>query len=284
MPSANIAVSDLLLQATARLTEAGIDRPAAEARRLVAHACGIDRESLIRDPAHLVHPKPAWRLVERRAGREPLAFILGTAAFWTLTLEVGPATLIPRPDSETLIEAARAALPNRHDVHSVLDLGTGTGCLLLAGLTEFPAAHGIGVDRAPSACALAARNAAANGLAARTGFVCADWAAPLAVRFDLILCNPPYIPTADIAGLMPEVARFEPTSALDGGADGLASIRALLPLLPGLLTPGGVAILELGAGQADTVLPMAAEAGLHGTTRPDLGGHQRALVLRCPPG
>jgi release factor glutamine methyltransferase len=164
----------------------------------------------------------------------------------------------------------------------VLDLGTGTGCLLLAVLAERPQAFGVGVDLVPGAAALAAGNAARNGLADRAAFLAGDWAASLSGRFDLVLSNPPYIESAAIAGLMPEVARHEPRSALDGGADGLAAYRHLAAILPGLLAPGGAAVLELGAGQRRAVEALARGAGLvPSACRMDLGGVERALVLRA---
>ena len=255
--------------ATSRLRAAGIANPGLEARLLATHAGG--------DPQRLE------ALLARRLAHEPMAFILGRQGFWTLDLEVSPATLIPRADSETLIEAAIAALPDRGAVRRMLDLGTGTGCLLLAALVEFPAAHGVGVDMSPDATALAARNAAAAGLAGRTAFLCADWAAPLAGRFDLVLCNPPYIATSELPGLMPEVAGHEPRSALDGGRDGLDAYRALLPALPALLADAGVAVLELGQGQHGAVEQLVRQAGLCvAALRHDLGGIARALVLRRP--
>ena len=166
------------------------------------------------------------------------------------------------------------------DPWEMLDLGTGTGCLLLAALHEFPAAFGIGIDLVPAAAHLAARNAAALGLADRAAFLVADWAAPLAGQFDLILSNPPYIPTPDLAGLMPEVVGHEPSSALDGGADGLTAYRRIIARLPALLAPGGVAVLELGIGQADDVAALAVAAGLSADVRDDLAGIPRALILR----
>jgi len=221
-------------------------------------------------------------LVRRRAAREPLALILGHREFWSLDLAVSSPALIPRPESETLIEAALAAFAGREPPRTVLDLGTGTGCLLLAALTEFPQAHGIGVDCSAEAARLAARNAAALHLAERARFVCADWADALVARFDLVLCNPPYIRSADIAQLMPEVARYEPLAALDGGPDGLAVYRDLLPRLPALLTCNGVAVLELGVEQGKAAAAMAWTAGLAATMRSDLAGTPRALVLRMP--
>jgi release factor glutamine methyltransferase len=219
-------------------------------------------------------------LIARRAAREPLALIVGHREFWSLDFAVSPDTLVPRADSETLIEAALAEFPARDAALRMLDLGTGTGCLLLAGLHEFPAAFGVGVDRLPAVAALARRNAASLGLAGRAAFVCADWAAPLAGRFDLVLCNPPYIPAAEVATLMPEVALHEPASALDGGSDGLDSYRAVIPRLPGLLAPAGVAILEVGQGQSRHVAAIAEAQGFTTATRADLAGIDRALVLR----
>jgi release factor glutamine methyltransferase len=254
---------------TARLREAGFANPGLEARLLAAHADG--------------NPLRLEALLTRRLTHEPMAFILGRQGFWTLDLEVSPTTLIPRADSETLIEAALAALPDRAAVRRVLDLGTGTGCLLLAALVEFPVAWGVGIDRSPPATALAARNAQTAGLADRAGFVTADWSAPIAARFDLVLCNPPYIATPDLATLMPEVAGHEPKSALDGGRDGLDAYRTLLPALHALLDPNGVAVLELGQGQHEKVEKLARQAGLEvAALRHDLGGIARALVLRRP--
>ena len=261
----------LLRDATAALRAAGLESPRREARWLLEHAGG---------------DADAFRaLVVRRAAREPLAYLLGHQEFWTLDLAVSTATLIPRPDSETLIAAALAARPDRGAVRRVLDLGTGTGCLLLAALTEFPAAFGVGTDVVPEAAALAARNAAACGLAGRSAFLCADWAAPLAGRFDLVLANPPYIESATIAGLMPEVAHHEPRSALDGGADGLDAYRAVLAALPDLLAPGGVAVLELGVGQAGPVTALARHAGFcDPALRQDMAGIARAAVLAFSSG
>jgi release factor glutamine methyltransferase len=253
--------------AIARLQAAGIEDAAREVGWLAAHAM---------DEAGFA------ALIARRAAREPLAYLLGTAYFRGLELAVSPATLIPRADSETLIEAALVARSDRESVHGVLDLGTGTGCLLLAALVEYPGAWGVGIDLVPSACRLAAGNAARTGLAGRCAIVCADWTAPLAGAFDLILANPPYIEGAAIAGLMPEVAQHEPASALDGGTDGLDAYRVLLGSLAPLLAPGGVAIFELGAGQAKAVGALARSTGWAISFRRDTAGHARALILSRP--
>jgi release factor glutamine methyltransferase len=222
-------------------------------------------------------------LLLRRVAREPLALILGKREFWSLDFAVSPETLIPRPESETLIEAAVEAFRGRPP-RTVLDLGTGTGCLLLAALSEFTSAFGIGVDRSPAAAAVARQNAVALGLADRASFVCGDWADALGSHFDLVLCNPPYIPKSEVCGLMPEVARFEPRTALDGGPDGLAAYRLLLPTLPRLLERDGAAVLELGAVQAGPVGALARQAGLVMDLRNDLAGIARAMLLqRAPP-
>ncbi len=212
---------------------------------------------------------------------EPLALILGKREFWSLNFAVSPDTLIPRRESETLIEAALEAFRGGSP-RALLDLGTGTGCLLLAALSEFRSASGVGVDRSPPAAALAHHNAVVLGLADRAWFVCGNWADPLASRFDLVLCNPPYIPTSEIDGLMPEIARYEPRAALDGGPDGLAAYKNLLPALPRILEPDGVAVLELGADQADALGAMALRAGLVVSFRNDLAGIARAMIARQP--
>jgi release factor glutamine methyltransferase len=275
-------IADALRHAASTLAKAAIENPAREARLLIAHALGQPAGVLL--PAHtLIDPAQLQSLLDRRAAHEPLAYITGTKGFWTLDLLVSPATLIPRPDTETLIEAALAHFPDRTRVRRILDLGTGTGALLLAALTEFPGATGIGTDIAAAAAALAARNAARASLAHRAAFLAADWAAPLQARFDLILCNPPYIASADIPGLMPDIALHEPASALDGGPTGLREYVRLIPTLPILLAPGGLACLELGAGQAAATAALATQAGFtHIALRPDLAGIDRALLLAQP--
>ncbi|MEO9190265.1 MAG: peptide chain release factor N(5)-glutamine methyltransferase [Acetobacteraceae bacterium] len=266
-----------------RLRAAGIDSPRLEARLLLGHALHLGQPSLLAAPEATVASEPYLALLARRAAREPLAFILGVREFWSLPFEVSPATLIPRPESETVIEAALSLFPDRASVRRVLDLGTGTGCLLLAALSEFPAAFGVGVDRAPEAAALARRNAARFGLAHRAAFLAGDWARTIDGRFDLVLCNPPYIPRAEIPALMPEISCHEPAGALDGGWDGLDAYRRLLPELARLLVAGGAAVLEMGQGQADTLVALAARVGLTTSTMTDLAGIPRVLVYRALP-
>ncbi len=271
-----MTAGEALAQATQALQNCGVEPAAREARRLMAHAQGRPFPD-ISAPA----PEGFARLLARRCAREPMALICGQKGFWSLDLQVSEATLIPRADSETLIEAALAACPDRGRVRRVLDLGTGTGALLLAALCEFPAASGIGVDRSAAACALARSNAARTGLSRRADFVCGDWASCLRQEFDLVLANPPYVETGQIARLMPEVSRHEPKSALDGGPDGLDAFRAFLPDLPRLLSPEGCAVVEIGAGQAGRVALLAAASGLLvAACRPDLGGIARAIVMR----
>jgi release factor glutamine methyltransferase len=241
-------------------------------------------EALLREPRAAVPPEAAARFlaaIEARLAATPAAHILGSQGFWTLDLAVSPATLIPRPDSEAVVEAALAAFPDREAPLRVLDLGTGTGCLLLAVLAERPRASGIGVDLVPAAAALARENARRNGIAGRVSVLAGDWSAALSGRFDLVLSNPPYVESAAIDGLMPEVARHEPRSALDGGADGLDAYRRLAALLPALLAPAGAAVLELGLGQREAVEALAREVGLQpDKCHTDLGGVERALILR----
>jgi release factor glutamine methyltransferase len=271
-------VAEALRNGAARLAAAGIDGARREARVLLAHALSVQPAELA--PAAVVPTGDFDALVTRRAAHEPLALILGHREFWSLDFAVSPDTLVPRADSETLIEAALAAFPTRGEVRRVLDLGTGTGCLLLAALHEFPVAFGVGVDRGEAVTTLARRNALLLGLAGRAVFVCADWAGSLAGRFDLVLCNPPYVRASEIASLMPEVALHEPASALSGGVDGLDAYRAIIPSLAAVLSEDGVAILELGQGQAADVTRIAAAEGFAVALRADLAGIDRAIVLR----
>ena len=250
---------------------------------MLAHALGCRPEDVIRDLTAQAGPSDFASLIARRAAREPLAYILGWREFWSLPFRVSPATLIPRPESETVVEAALACFPDSHPPPRVLDLGTGTGCLLLAFLHERPKAFGIGVDRSEAATHLASRNATDLGLASRSAFLCGDWACPVSGRFDLVLSNPPYIATGALATLMPDVAVYEPHSALDGGTSGLTAYRAIIAALPRLLGPSGVAVLELGIGQFDAVAAVGAAAQFRSEPRFDLSGIARATILRPSP-
>jgi release factor glutamine methyltransferase len=210
---------------------------------------------------------------------EPVAYILGYRDFWTIRLKVGPGVLIPRPDSETLIEAAVAHFGAAGPRH-ILDLGTGPGTLLFAAMSEWPGAHGVGVEASEAALGYARANAAALGLADRSELKRGNWADGLTGRFDLILCNPPYI--ADSEELMPDVARHEPAGALFAGADGLDDYRRIIPDLRRILAPAGLAVLEIGHTQHILVRELAEAAGFKVACRQDLGGRDRALLLTRP--
>jgi release factor glutamine methyltransferase len=219
----------------------------------------------------------------RRVRREPMAYILGEREFWGLPFKVSPAVLVPRPDSETLIEAALALMPVRTEPWRILDLGVGSGCLLLTLLREFPNARGVGVDASADALEVAQANADALGVGPRTTLVGGDWRRPawaeqLGGPFDLVISNPPYIEAAAIEGLMPDVARFEPRLALDGGPDGLVAYRAIAAAAAGLVVPGGRVLVEAGDGQAVEISTLFASAGFAvDASWRDLGGIDRVV-------
>lgn len=264
------------------LARAGIDNARAEARLLLSHVTGWPRERLIGYPEDIVEPAaPYHEAVARRAAREPMSHILGHREFWSRDFRVGPDVLDPRPDTETLIEAALAWAKARKTPLRILDFGTGSGAILLTLLAELPDATGCGVDLSEAALCIAEANAAALGVLDRVRFVRGSWGAGLDGGYDLIVSNPPYIPSADIDRLEPEVAQYEPRLALDGGADGLLAYRNLLPHAARLKAAGGQVFLELGIGQADSVAALAKQAGLLpiGTAR-DLSGIDRVLILQ----
>ncbi|MCG8443949.1 MAG: peptide chain release factor N(5)-glutamine methyltransferase, partial [Caulobacterales bacterium] len=213
-----------------------------------------------------------------RLARAPLAHILGARGFWSLDLAVTPDVLVPRPETEHVVEALLAADAPAHA--RVLDLGVGSGAILLSVLAERPDAFGLGVDASPAAIAVARRNARAHALAGRCAFLVSDWDAALDARFDLIACNPPYVRSGDIAALEPEVRDHEPRGALDGGADGLDAYRRLAPRLTVLLAPGGTAAFEVGAGQAGPVKELFTLAGLSVELGRDLAGRDRVVRAR----
>lgn len=272
---------------TDRFAACGIESPRRDARRIVALAAGLPETTVLGYPERLLDAASRQyfgALVDRRAAREPMARLAGKREFWSLDFALSPATLEPRPDSETLIEAALARLPDRVADLRILDLGTGTGCLLLALLSELPNALGIGLDRVPEAVAQARANAIALGLESRALFAAGWWGEALVGGFDVALANPPYIPTGAILSLMPEVARFDPHAALDGGSDGLVAYRDLAPALARLLRPDGFACVEVGAGQGDAVAAILAAAGLDLVQRhDDLAGIGRCLVATARP-
>ena len=266
-----------------RLAAAGIADPRREARLLVALALGAEPAVALAYPERALDAAAQGRLAAlaaRRGAREPYSRLAGRRQFWSLDLALSADTLDPRPDSETLVEAALELLPDRMAPLRLIDFGTGTGCLLLALLSELPNATGIGIDILPGAALTARRNAAALGLDGRARFLAGDWAGALVEEADVILANPPYICSGEIDALAPEVARYEPRAALDGGPDGLEAYRELAGETRRLLRPGGNALLELGAGQAAAVMGLMAAAGLvPKAVRRDLAGIERVLVV-----
>lgn len=269
-------------RAAAILRAAGVESARLDARLIALQATGWSREDLLVSPRR-VPGEAAFAEIEamvaRRAAREPLSHILGRREFWSLPFRVTCDVLTPRPDSETLVEAVCERARRQAPPSTLLDLGTGSGCLLLALLSEFPRATGVGVDRSAAALSVAAENARTLGLSGRVSWRQGSWTEGLDGRFDTIVANPPYIASGDIAGLADEVARFEPRLALDGGRDGYDAYRALMPGVRRLLVPGGIAAFEVGAGQAATVLEIAASNGLRPTgTRRDLAGIERVAL------
>ncbi|HEY8253881.1 MAG TPA: peptide chain release factor N(5)-glutamine methyltransferase [Rhizomicrobium sp.] len=256
-------MNDAVLGAARRLAAAGSDSARLEARLLWEHAQkrGQDFQAL----------------VARREAREPVAYITGHKEFWSLDFEVGPGVLVPRPDTETLIEEALRLVADRNAPLRIADFGTGSGAILVAALKEFSCATGIGFESSPEAFGYAAANAA-RLTGPRAEIRLDDWNSASG-PFDLIFCNPPYIPSAEIESLAPDVSRFEPRAALDGGPDGLSVYRALAKLLPGLLKPGGHVLLEIGLGQALAISGLF--PGLEMVRiAPDLSGIPRCVILR----
>ncbi|WP_180952705.1 peptide chain release factor N(5)-glutamine methyltransferase [Acetobacter aceti] len=280
-PADDSRAGALIRRAAAYLDERGIEQARREARLLFELAYGREVSWQLTHADEIMSETELFAdFVRRRGAGEPMAYLSGRKGFWTLDLEVTPDTLIPRGDTETLVEALLRHRPDHHSVTSVLDLGTGSGCLLLAALSEYPQAFGIGVDRAERTARQARKNAKLNDLSSQADFVVADWSDPLNTRFDVVLSNPPYIPKNDIPGLMKDVVAYEPGAALDGGDDGLDAYRQIIPRLTELLQPEGLAILEFGIGQEDDVANIARKAGLSVMELcADLAGITRAIVL-----
>lgn len=278
----SVTVGEVLSGGAGRLAAAGVPEPRREARLLLAHALGVETAVVLGYPERPVGDASRFEeLIERRAAREPLSHLTGHREFWSLDFTVTPDTLDPRPDSETVVEAALKRFSGRAAPASILDLGAGTGCLLLALLHELPDAAGVGVDILPAAVEVARGNAEKLGLGGRARFFVGDWGAALAGPFELIVANPPYIPTGEIAGLQREVAQYEPRRALDGGPDGLEGYRGLAGDVGRLLAPGGTAILEFGVGQADDVGHILEAAGLPVEEfAADLSGASRCAICR----
>jgi release factor glutamine methyltransferase len=252
--------------------------PRLDAELLLAHALGISREALLLGPGRPV-PPDFEALLRRRLAHEPVAYITGTRSFWTLDLHVTPDVLIPRPDTEALLETAITHFTGRAP-RIMLDLGTGSGALLLAGLDQWRSAWGLGLDRSAAALKVARGNAERLGFGDRAALVRGSWADALDARFDLVLCNPPYVESG--AALPPDVACHEPSAALYAGPEGLDDYRSLIPQLPRLLAPQGLAVLEIGVTQAAAVGRLVEAVGLKAVTAKDLAGLDRCLAVTAP--
>ena len=261
----------------ARQLEPTSDTARLDAELLMAEALHIDRDKLILSPPSREIPKRFWDMVDRRKAGEPVAYITGRRAFWNIELHVGPGVLIPRPDSEVLIASAIEHFEGGEGPKRILDLGTGPGTLLLAALDVWPEATGLGVDLSRQALAYASANARRLGFEPRAKWLQGDWAQGLVEKFDLILCNPPYV--ADGAALGPGVREYEPDEALFAGEEGLDAYRALAPQLPLLLNEGGLAAIEIGQDQAKSVTKLLGRDGLRSRIAKDLGDRDRAVLL-----
>ena len=274
---------------TAAFHKAGITTSALDARLLVMASCHVSHTELVCDPERLLSDDERARLsaaAQRRVAGEPVSRIMGSRAFWGLDLRLSPDTLDPRPDTETLVEAVLAALPKHDACLRILDLGTGTGCILIALLSELPNAVGMGTDISHAALVTARENACQAGVEGRARFAQVDWLRGIHAQFDVIVSNPPYIARAALGGLSREVRMHDPITALDGGPDGLSAYRGILGELGRVVAPGGIAAFEVGAGQAEIVSAMMTAAGL-APVRPDqiaikrdLAGIERALVMK----
>ncbi len=280
---------DALREAVLRLQAAKIESASLDARILLEHVLGVSREQLLflLDLAITTEQYEGLKkLVEMRAEHKPIAQIIGKREFWGLDFKVNEATLDPRPDSETLVEAVLDKIKNQDAALKILDLGTGTGCLLISLLSELPNSSGVGVDISEAALEVARGNASSLVIVDRTQFICSNWAEKLedlediGQKFDIIISNPPYIPSSEIAKLAPEVAKFEPIGALDGGADGFDCYRAIMRQIPRILADTGFVAFEIGMGQERGLMEIAEENGLKTVgTKNDLGGITRCVII-----
>ena len=271
------AIARALSRATQQLSSTS-DTPRLDAELLMAAALGVGRDRLILDNPRGEMPQAFLDLVDRRLAGEPVAYITGQRAFWTIDLEVGPGALVPRPDSETLIAAAVEHFTGTAGPGRILDLGTGPGTLLLAALDEWPRATGLGIDASEAALTYARRNASRLEVEQRAEFRVGDWAEGIDERFDLILCNPPYVAAGAETG--PGVTEYEPAEALFAGPDGLDDYRRLAPEVGRLLTSGGLAAIEIGFDQAKAASVLFEQRSLSPSVALDLGDRPRALLIR----
>ena len=275
-------IGDAIAEATTRLQAADVDDPRREARLLIGAALKKTPTQVFNDVEDEVSKADADRIgsfVTRRVEGEPSAYILEEREFWSLPLKVSPATLIPRPDSETLVELVLDVY-ERAGPRRILDLGTGSGCLLLALLTEYPDASGVGVDISSEAISVATENAEQNNLSDRCQFIEGRWTDNIDEYFDLVVSNPPYIPKSDINGLAKDVRAYEPLCALDGGEDGLDMYRDIFPRLDRILSDNGRVVVEIGIGQADDVIRIAELNGFDWlNSRKDISGIVRVLLF-----
>jgi release factor glutamine methyltransferase len=270
------AIARALADAARQLDDTS-DTARLDSELLMAEALHIDRDKLILSPPDRKVPDRFWEMLERRKAGEPVAYITGRRAFWNIELHVGPGVLVPRPDSEVLIASAIEHFDGHEAPKRILDLGTGPGTLLLAALDVWNVSTGLGIDVSRGALSYAAANARRLGFEDRIKLMQGNWAAGLVEQFDLILCNPPYVP--EDAEVGPGVREFEPDEALFAGKEGLDAYRALAPQLPRLLNPGGLAAIEIGADQSKAVTKLLKRDGLHARVADDLAGRPRAVLL-----
>jgi release factor glutamine methyltransferase len=270
------------------LREAGVSSARLESRLLIGAALGIAPEMAFTHSERILEGEEWTRLeglLTRRIGSEPMAYILGQREFWSLPFTVGPGVLIPRPDSETLIDSVLSHVPERTRNWNILDLGTGSGCLLLSLLKEYPSARGTGVDISQVALDQATKNAEDLGLSSRVDFIKGNWCEGLTGPYDIIVSNPPYIPSGEISDLSPDVSRYEPRLALDGGQDGLESYRQLSSVLAKILSRKGWLFVEIGAGQVSDVSGIFLKNGLYAVDiMNDIQGIARCITLRKSQG
>lgn len=274
---------EVMRRGVRKLRAAGIENPALDAKILLQHAAGWDASEYVANASHTINSivrDQFERLIERRVTHEPVSHIVGLRDFWLDRFIVTPDVLDPRPDSETLIEAMLELRPDRDRPYRIVDFGTGSGCLLLTLLREYPQATGVGIDLSEAALGIASKNANALNLNDRVRFLHANWGETLTECYDMVISNPPYIEEQAIASLAPEVREYEPITALSGGADGLAAYRTLMPHIKRCLANDGIAVLELGADQAGDVSAVAERHGLAVVKlQADLAGIERALCI-----